>query len=464
MKKYAVVDVETTGGSFKLDKVIEIGIVLIDGDKISNQFQSLIHPERSIPYQITALTGINNQMIENAPRFYEIAKHIVELTQDRIFVAHNARFDYNFLKAEFEELGFVFTRKILDTVKLSRLAFPGYKSYSLSSLIQIFNIQINDRHRALDDALATAEIFQKILQSGNFVGTSDDYIKMAIKESFLPPNVSVQDIIDIPAEEGVYYFYNEENLLYVGKSKNLKSRISQHFSDHSQKSSTLRQSTTRIDYEIQPNELFALLKESIEIKTKKPIYNKALRNTAFPYVLCYEIKLDNIINFRSEQTKLLSAQERVLKYFTHRKFADYYLTSFYERLLQFFEELEISETERDQIINLHSGLIPCPPANLITLYNHLVISYIEQIRPVFDNDMIILDISHKSDNIPAVLIYQHKFFGYGLLDKNQAIENTNQLIESIHPAPYFPDLDLIINGYIKKYSHKFKIIQLNNLQ
>lgn len=464
MKKYAVVDVETTGGSFKLDKVIEIGIVLIDGDKISDQFQSLIHPERSIPYQITALTGINNQMIENAPRFYEIAKHIVELTQDRIFVAHNARFDYNFLKAEFEELGFVFTRKILDTVKLSRLAFPGYKSYSLSSLIQIFNIQINDRHRALDDALATAEIFQKILQSGNFVGTSDDYIKMAIKESFLPPNVSVQDIIDIPAEEGVYYFYNEENLLYVGKSKNLKSRISQHFSDHSQKSSTLRQSTTRIDYEIQPNELFALLKESIEIKTKKPIYNKALRNTAFPYVLCYEIKLDNIINFRSEQTKLLSAQERVLKYFTHRKYADYYLTSFYERLLQFFEELEISETERDQIINLHSGLIPCPPANLITLYNHLVISYIEQIRPVFDNDMIIMDISHKSDNIPAVLIYQHKFFGYGLLDKNQAIENTNQLIESIQPAPYFPDLDLIINGYIKKYSHKFKIIQLNNLQ
>lgn len=464
MKKYAVVDVETTGGSFKLDKVIEIGIVLIDGDKISDQFQSLIHPERSIPYQITALTGINNQMIENAPRFYEIAKHIVELTQDRIFVAHNARFDYNFLKAEFEELGFVFTRKILDTVKLSRLAFPGYKSYSLSSLIQIFNIQINDRHRALDDALATAEIFQKILQSGNFVGTSDDYIKMAIKESFLPPNVSVQDIIDIPAEEGVYYFYNEENLLYVGKSKNLKSRISQHFSDHSQKSSTLRQSTTRIDYEIQPNELFALLKESIEIKTKKPIYNKALRNTAFPYVLCYEIKLDNIINFRSEQTKLLSAQERVLKYFTHRKYADYYLTSFYERLLQFFEELEISETERDQIINLHSGLIPCPPANLITLYNHLVISYIEQIRPVFDNDMIIMDISHKSDNIPAVLIYQHKFFGYGLLDKNQAIENTSQLIESIQPAPYFPDLDLIINGYIKKYSHKFKIIQLNNLQ
>lgn len=463
MKKYAVVDVETTGGSFKLDKVIEIGIVLVDGDQITGTYQTLIHPERSIPYQITALTGINNEMIADAPRFYEVARQIVELTGDRIFVAHNARFDYNFIKAEFEELGFVFTRKILDTVKLSRMAFPGYKSYSLGNLISIFGIEVTDRHRALDDALATAEIFQKIIRSGTFVGTNDDYIRMAIRESYLPPNMSIQDILAIPEEEGVYYFYNKETLLYVGKSKNLKSRISQHFSDHSQKSSTLRQSTTRIEYESQPNELFALLKESIEIKSQKPIYNKALRNTAFPYVLCYQPDTPKCICFRSEKSKAIHEHERVLRYFTHKKHADFYLSSLNERLLEYFNEAELEEEQRAAMININAGLLPDPGQDHIGLYNQLVQDYIGSIRPVFDHDMVIIDTAVRNEAIPAVVVYQHKFYGYGLLDRQASFENLDQILEQISPAAYFPDLDLIVNGYLKKYAHRFKIIHLQKI-
>lgn len=161
---YAIVDIETTSGSPKSGKITEIAIYIHNGESIINSFVSLINPECSIPYYITRITGINNEMVENSPKFYEVAKKIVELTDNKIFVAHNVTFDYGFIQKEFNELGYNFERKTLCTVQLSRKYLPGYRSYSLGKLCSELGIEINGRHRAGGDAFATTKLFELILE------------------------------------------------------------------------------------------------------------------------------------------------------------------------------------------------------------------------------------------------------------------------------------------------------------
>jgi DNA polymerase-3 subunit epsilon len=161
---YAIIDIETTGNSFKNGKITEIAIYQHNGFEITGSFSSLIHPEMDIPLFITNLTGINNKMVEHAPKFYEIAKKIVVMTAGRIFVAHNVQFDYKFVKEEFERLGYNYNCKTLCTVKLARKILPGHPSYSLGKLCAELGIEINGRHRAAGDALATVKLFEILLQ------------------------------------------------------------------------------------------------------------------------------------------------------------------------------------------------------------------------------------------------------------------------------------------------------------
>jgi len=176
VKKYAIIDIETTGGMAKRDKITEIGIVIHDGEKIVDTYESLINPGRHIPPNITRITGITDDMVADAPRFYEVAKTIVEMTEGAIFVAHNVRFDYSFIKEAFNDLGYTFSKRQLDTVRLARKTFPGLKSYSLGNLIKHFGIKVNARHRALEDAIATTELLELIFAKED----SADNIKMYI--------------------------------------------------------------------------------------------------------------------------------------------------------------------------------------------------------------------------------------------------------------------------------------------
>jgi DNA polymerase III subunit epsilon len=161
---YTIIDIETTGTSHKTGKIIEIAIILFNGEIITGAFTSLVNPECTISYQITQITGITNEMVLNAPKFFEIAKQIVQLTANKIFVAHNSSFDYNFIKSEFEQLGYNYHRKTLCTVELSRKLLPGHRSYSLGNLCNDLNISIINRHRAEGDALATVELFKRLLK------------------------------------------------------------------------------------------------------------------------------------------------------------------------------------------------------------------------------------------------------------------------------------------------------------
>ncbi len=160
---YAIIDIETTGQSAQRGKITEIAIFIHDGFRVTDSFSSLVNPECYIPDFITRLTGIDNKMVQSAPRFYEIARQIVELTQDKIFVAHNVGFDYRFVQEEFKQLGYDYQRKTMCTVKMSRKFLPGHQSYSLGKLCAELGISIHGRHRAEGDALATVKLFELIL-------------------------------------------------------------------------------------------------------------------------------------------------------------------------------------------------------------------------------------------------------------------------------------------------------------
>ena len=185
-RKYAIVDLETTGGLPKRDKITEIAIILHDGSKILDEYQTLVNPERSIPPSITRITGISNEMVEKAPKFYEVAKRVIEMTEEAIFVAHNVRFDYQFLRHEFRSLGYTFTRRNLCTVRLTRKAFPNIKSYSLGSLIRYFGIEVVHRHRAYDDAKATAIVLEKVFDKQNGSQGVKDLVDQSLQLTRLP--------------------------------------------------------------------------------------------------------------------------------------------------------------------------------------------------------------------------------------------------------------------------------------
>jgi DNA polymerase-3 subunit epsilon len=170
---FAIIDIETTGNTYKYGQITEIAIYQHNGSEITDSFSSLVKPEMDIPLFITRLTGISNEMVANAPRFYEIARKIVEMTAGRTFVAHNVHFDYKFVKEEFKRLGYDFNRKTLCTVQLSRKLMPGYKSYSLGKICAEKGIEINGRHRAAGDALATTKLFELLLKENEIRNNID---------------------------------------------------------------------------------------------------------------------------------------------------------------------------------------------------------------------------------------------------------------------------------------------------
>ena len=175
-----------------------------DGEKVIDEYETLLDPERSIPPQITLITGIDDEMVKDKPKFYEVAKKIVEMTEGRIFVAHNVRFDYGFIKEEFKRLGYTFSRKQLCTVRLARKVFPGLRSYALGNLIKYFKIKVNARHRAMADTMATVELFEMMMAEQNGASEAKDFINRGVKESKLPHGITLESLHALPDQPGVY--------------------------------------------------------------------------------------------------------------------------------------------------------------------------------------------------------------------------------------------------------------------
>lgn len=287
---YSVIDIETTGGSAAQDKITEIAVLVTDGNHLIESFTSLINPECRIPPYIVSLTGISNEMVEGAPCFYEIAKKLVELTENTIFVAHNVGFDYGFVKSEFQRLGYRYKRDQLCTVKLSRKLIPGFRSYSLGTLCDNLNIRIENRHRAEGDALATLELFKMLYRIDSENHSGKHFHGFSLKG--LHSALELRKLKELPEAAGVYYFYNELNdLIYIGKSNNIYKRVLSHLNNEdTPKGLSMKQEIAAVDCDLTGNELIALLRESHEIKQHKPRYNKAQRRTMHQWGIfdCYD--------------------------------------------------------------------------------------------------------------------------------------------------------------------------------
>ena len=274
---YAVIDIETTGGHASNNGITELAIYLHDGSEVVEHFETLINPDCRIPNFITGLTGITNEMVKDAPFFWEVADKVFNLLNENIFVAHNVNFDYSFVKSELSKCGYELNAKKLCTVRMSRKILPGYKSYSLGNICGYLGITIEGRHRAGGDAEATVKLLEILLKNDS-TDIIPKSLKKTSKEQSLPPNVPREHFDRLPGMPGVYYFHDQRGkVLYVGKAKNLKKRVSSHFSNNStgrQKQDFMREIFS-ISHEICGNELTALLLESHEIKRLWPKFNRS---------------------------------------------------------------------------------------------------------------------------------------------------------------------------------------------
>lgn len=299
----ALVDIETTGGRTTRDSITEIAVIIVsDGGEV-NRWQTLVNPHCYIPQKIQNLTGITNEMVRDAPSFDDIAVELYDLLKDKLFVAHNARFDYGFIKNHFNRAGYLFQSKVLCTVRLSRKLYPAYKSHSMDRLIERHDLKPLSRHRAMGDADLIKQFMDVCY--GQFGRVDVEVaIKQLIKQSALPSYLET-DISTIPNTPGVYLFYNDKDSLpiYIGKSINMRTRVLSHFSSDytSTKEHKIATQTKYIEFIETAGELGALLLESKLIKQKMPIYNRKLRRTKRFYRLVLSDK-DNINSIKITST------------------------------------------------------------------------------------------------------------------------------------------------------------------
>lgn len=275
---FAIVDIETTGGHAAESGIIEICIILHNGEEIEGHFQSLINPQQKIPAFISALTGITQHMVVDAPTFDQLADKIYNLLQGRIFVAHNVNFDYSFVRHFLLQHGFDLQCKKLCTVRYARKVRPGLVSYSLGKLCRQLNIEIQDRHRAYGDATATVALLKLLLESDLEKKHFAEMVKGRNPDQYLPLHVPREQLDNLPYCPGVYYFRNKhKKIIYVGKAVNLKYRVRSHFSNNSiekRKQEMIRE-VYFIEYKVCASELMALILEAIEIKRLWPYFNRS---------------------------------------------------------------------------------------------------------------------------------------------------------------------------------------------
>jgi len=443
---YAIIDIETTGGQFNEEGITEIAIYKYDGYEIIDQFISLINPEKPIQPFVVKLTGINNAMLRSAPKFYEVAKRIIEITEDCILVAHNTSFDYRILRTEFNRLGYDFVKPTLCTVELSKKLIPELPSYSLGKLVRALGIPMSDRHRASGDALATVKLFQLLLAKDTEKEILIGLIKAEIKSGLSP---KLLDIVEsLPNKTGIYYIHNEKgDLIYIGKSKNIKKRVNQHFTGKNNKSKKIQAQVFTVTYEETGSELVALLKESEEIKINKPIYNRAQRKSIFQWAL-YEVLDDNgYLNLKLQKADGRKKEITSYTSLQEGKNSLFRITEKYNLCQKLNGLYETQNGCFQHKINECNGA--CLGKETPEEYNLRVEEFLNEMS--FNNqNKIIVDRGRKINERSAVLIENGIYKGYCFFDLNYQINNMEVLKNILIPMQNNRDTRSIIQGYLRK--------------
>lgn len=454
---YAIIDIETTGGNPKRDKITEIAVVLHDGCRVVREFCTLVNPECRIPHHISSLTGITNEMVAGAPKFYEIAKEIVEITKDAVFVAHNVSFDYGFVRSEFQRLGYDYKREQLCTVRLSRKIIPGHRSYSLGNLCRDLNICINGRHRAGGDAAATAVLFDILLEKESQNQTSYILNSSSIGR-FYHPSLNPEKVKNLPEEPGVYYMYNENaELIYIGKSKNIKNRVLSHFSNKStSKALKMQTQIADVDCETTGSELIALLKESFEIKKHKPLYNKRQRRSMFRYELISFYDEKGYLRFSVEKT--VNCDHTPLVCFTTKAEANSFMVNMIDRYQLCQKLCGIYPTEGNCF---HYEIGACKGACIgkepPELYNIRALKVVNEYNFGIRN-MLIIDGGRNQHEKSVVKIENGKYIGFGYFSPSFLTDNPGIFHECITAYPDNREVQQIIRQYLR--SNKVEKIML----
>ncbi len=453
---YAVLDIETTGGKFNEEGITEIAIHRFDGEKVVDQFISLINPEKEIQPFVVKLTGINNKMLRTAPKFHEVAKRIVEITEDSVLIAHNAQFDYRILRTEFRRLGYNFERKTLCTVDLAKTLLPDAESYSLGKLVRSLGIPLSDRHRANGDALATLKLFELLLTKD----LDKEIVSKVIREKTHGELSEKQlDIVQqMPSETGLYFMHNKDGeVIFFGKSSNIKKRVNQHFTKKGSKARLLQKETKKITFERTGNELIALLKENEVLLRKIPKFNNKPRKKAFSHGVYQTLNNDGFLMFT---TQIIDYTSKIITTFNSIHAAKNFIYKITEEYNLCEKINKISEAKKS--CSKHEEGI-CKGACICKEepypYNERALEVIKKYS-LQNKNIIISDKGRNIGEYSAILIQNGVFKGIGYYNLNHQINNIHILESIITPMKSSENVIHIIESYLRK-RRVLKIIELN---
>jgi len=418
---YAVVDIETTGGHASANGITEVAINIHDESQLVESFTTLINPLQSIPIHITALTGIDNEMVSDAPTFNDVALQIYQLLNDKIFVAHNVNFDYSFLKHHLSAAGYELNCRKLCTVRLSRKLLPGKASYSLGKLCSVLQIPIHNRHRAAGDADATSVLFNLLLESDH-EGIIAEMLKKASKEQVLPPHLDRNLILRLPNQPGVYYFKDSKGkIVYVGKAKDLKKRVISHFAGN--KPNKQRQDFLRtihhIDYVVCGTELMALILEANEIKRLWPENNRAMKRYEHKYDL-YVFEDQNgylrlAIDKHKKNNKAIQSFNSLLEGYN-------YLSQLIEKYQLCAKLCYLQKTTTCTAHENGTCFGACSGIETVAVYNKRLnnaLQNIQELQPSFA----LVDEGRANDEFSCLLVEKGKFYGMGYFKDKASLED-----------------------------------------
>lgn len=454
---FAIIDIETCGGKFEFRKgrITEICILVHDGLQVVEKFTTLINPECYISPLYTKLTNITNDMVADAPKFHEVAKKILELTEDKIFIAHNVGFDYGFIRDEFKSMGYNFRRETLCTVRLSRKLIPNRISYSLGHLCASLGIEIHGRHRAEGDAVATAQLFDLLL---NLKSQHPHYKNVGVDEIMVRRIDKIKEYIlkKLPEECGVYYFLNkDQEIIYVGKSKNAYNRALSHFNTSEQKGKKMLNELYNVDFVPTGSELIALLMEAEEIKKHKPKFNRMRKASEFTHSIDYWTDKSGIINF-----KIVAQEESE----SSLLFFNTYTTA-RERLENLIEEqtlcLRYCGLTSEESVCFNHQIKTC---NGICCGEEEKEEYNKRANKILDKylfkdkNFLLVEPGRNENERAVVLVENRHFAGYGYFDTSDQISTTEELKSFANKGTYYADSDDIIRGWLEKQNRVKKIV------
>lgn len=443
---YAILDIETTGGKYNEEGITEIAIHKFDGHKVVDTFISLINPEKDIQPFVVNLTGINNKMLRTAPKFHEVAKRIVEITQDAVIVAHNAQFDYRILRTEFRRLGYNFQRKTLCTVDLSKTLLPDAESYSLGKLVRSLGIPVTDRHRANGDAIATVKLFQVLLAKDSEKIIIQDVIR---KEAHGELSEKQLDIVKrMPNETGVVYMHNKDgDIIYLTKSTDIKKRVNQLFTKSGDRSRKLVKETKKVTFELTGSELVAELKEYQELVKNRPKYNTSPKKKMFTHTLDAITNKSGYIELRALP---LSDSKEINGMFNGIFSAKNHLHKITKEFKLCAKLNGISEARKNcAAYDDKQCLGACIQKEDTQTYNKRVAEALSKYT-LKGRDVLLIDKGREIGENSVIMIKKGALVGLGYYDLNHQINNMPILESLITPMNGTANTNFIITSFLRK--------------